>query len=92
VFGVKHCLVELIVLIVVIVLLLALLTRGGISLVGLAINAVVGVVLLFLTNLFIEPDIPINIITVLICAIGGVVGWLIVLILHILEIAFYVPV
>jgi len=59
--------------------------------VGLAINAVVGVLMLFLTNLFVSPPIPINIITVLICAIGGIVGWLIILVLHLLQIAFYVP-
>lgn len=81
---------ELIVLILVIVLLLALFSRGGVSLTGLAINAIVGVVLLFLTNLILSPPIPINIITVLICAIGGVIGWLIILILHILGVAFYV--
>ena len=59
---------------------------------GLAINAVVGVLLLFLTNLFLSPPIPINIITVLIGAIGGVVGWLIIVVLYLLQIAFYVPV
>ena len=64
--------------------------EGG--LVGLAINAVIGVLLLFLTNLFLSPPIPINIITVLICAIGGVVGWLIIVVLYLLQIAFYVPV
>jgi hypothetical protein len=63
--------------------------EGG--LVGLAINAVVGVLMLFLTNLFLSPPIPINIITVLICAIGGVVGWLIIVVLYLLQIAFYVP-
>jgi len=91
---------ELLVLIVVVILaaalvILALLAtdialEGG--LVGLAINAVVGVLLLFLTNLFLSPPIPINIITVLICAIGGVVGWLIIVVLYLLQIAFYVPV
>jgi len=90
---------ELLVLIVVAILaaalvILALLAthialEGG--LVGLAINAVVGVLLLFLTNLFLSPPIPINIITVLICAIGGVVGWLIIVVLYLLRIAFYVP-
>ena len=83
---------ELIVLIILIVLLLVLLGRGGASLAGLAINTVVGLVLLFLTNLVLSPPIPINLITVLICAIGGVFGWLIILILHILGIAFYVSV
>jgi len=90
----------LIVLIVVVLLavglvILALLTtemlaEGG--LVVLAINAVIGVLLLFLTNLFLSPPIPINIITVLICAIAGVVGWLIIVVLYLLQIAFYVPV
>jgi hypothetical protein len=63
--------------------------EGG--LVGLAINAVVGVLLLFLTNLFLSPPIPINLITVLICVIGGVVGWMIIVVLYLLQIAFYVP-
>jgi len=49
------------------------------------------VLLLFLTNLFLSPPIPINIITILICAIGGVVGWLIIVVLYLLQIAFYVP-
>ena len=83
---------ELIVLIILIVLILLLLGRGGASLAGLAVNAIVGVLLLFLTNLVLSPPIPINLITVLICAIGGVLGWLIILILHILGIAFYVSV
>jgi hypothetical protein len=90
---------KLLVLIVVIILavgllILALLTtemlaEGG--LVVLAINAVVGVLLLFGTNLFLSPPIPINIVTILICAIGGVAGWFIIVVLYLLEIAFYVP-
>ena len=82
---------ELLILIILVVLVLALLGgRGMGSLSTLVVNALVGIVLLFLTNLFLSPPIPINIITVLICAIGGVLGWLIILILHILGIAFYV--
>ena len=54
----------------------------------LIINAILGVVLLFLTNLVLADDIPINIITVSICAILGVLGWAILLILHLLGIAF----
>jgi hypothetical protein len=90
---------ELLVLIVVVILvvgflMLALLTaeigfEGG--LIGLAINAVVGVLLLFLANLFLSPPIPINIITILTCAIGGAVGWLIILGFYLLRIAFYDP-
>ncbi len=52
------------------------------------VNAILRLILLFLTNLIIEPDIPINIITVLIVAIFGVVGWAIILILHLLGVAF----
>ena len=83
---------ELLILILVVVVLLALLARGGVSLVGLAVNTLVGVVLLILTNLFLSPPIPLNLITLLICAIGGVVGWLIILVLHLLGIAFSVAV
>jgi hypothetical protein len=91
---------ELLVLIVVILATLALfvlalfttemLAEGG--WVGLVINTVVGVVLLFLTNLVVSPPIPINTITLLICAVGGVAGWLIILVLYVLQIAFYVPI
>jgi hypothetical protein len=35
-------------------------------------------------------DIPINLITMLICAIGGVFGYLLILVLHLLGIAFSV--
>ena len=90
---------ELLVLIVVVIFsvalfFLALLTTAMAlesGLVGLAINGVVGVLLLFFTNLFLSPPIPINIITLLICAIGGVVGWMIIVVLYLLRIAFYVP-
>ncbi len=44
--------------------------------------------LLFLTNVLLADDLPINIITVVICAILGVVGWAIILILHLLGLAF----
>ncbi len=83
---------ELIVLILIVLLVLLLLGRGGFSLVGLAVNAVVGLILLFLTNLVLSPPIPINLLTILICAIGGVVGYLIILVLHVLGIAFTVAV
>jgi pro-sigmaK processing inhibitor BofA len=54
----------------------------------LIVNAIVGLILLFVTNLFLSDDVPINLLTVVICAIGGVVGWLLVVILHLLGIAF----
>ncbi len=54
----------------------------------LIVNTVVGLVLLFLTNLFLTDEVPINLVTVIICAIGGVVGWLLIVILHLLGVAF----
>jgi SigmaK-factor processing regulatory protein BofA len=84
--------VESIILIILVVLMaFILIGRGGRQLGRFVVNALIGIVLLFLTNLFITPPIPINIITVLICAIGGVLGWLIILILYLLGVAFYVP-
>ena len=50
-------------------------------------NAIVGLILLFLTNLFLADDIPVGILTVVICAILGVLGWALVLILHLMGIA-----
>lgn len=82
---------ELIVLILVVIVVLFLLTRGGRFLGRLIINGIVGLVLLFLTNLVLADDIPINVLTVLICAIGGIMGWLIILVLHLLGVAFYIP-
>ena len=69
---------ELVVLIVVVLVALVLVWRGF-SLTRLVGNAIIGVVLLFLTNLVLHNDIPINLLTVLVCAIGGVGGWLAVL-------------
>ena len=80
---------EPIILVVVVMLVgLILLGRRPGSLSGLVVNGIVGVVLLFLTNLLFATDLPINLLTVIICALGGVVGWLIILVLHILGIAF----
>ena len=82
---------ELVVLILVVLVVLVFVWRGF-SLTHLIGNAIVGVILLFLTNLVLQDDIPINLLTVLVCAIGGIVGWLVVLVLHLLGIAFYVSV
>ncbi len=82
---------EPIVLILVVIVVLFLLTRGGRFLGRLIVNGIVGLILLFLTNLVLAEDIPINVLTVLICAIGGVVGWFVILVLHLLGVAFYVP-
>jgi hypothetical protein len=80
--------VVLIVVVIAVVAVLVLLARTTAMLVGLAVNAIVGLILLLLTNLFVSPPIAINLLTILICAISGVVGWLIILVLHLLQIAF----
>jgi hypothetical protein len=51
-------------------------------------NTIVGLVLLFLTNLFLSDEVPLNLLTIVICAIGGVVGWLVIVVLHVLGVAF----
>ena len=80
---------ELTVLIVLVVLVALLVLSRSRTIWSLIINGIVGVILLFLTNLFfLEDDIPINLIAILICAVGGVVGWLVILVLHLLGIAF----
>ena len=79
---------ETIVLIVLAVLVVLLLVSRSRTVWGLIVNGAIGVILLFLTNLFLENDIPINLVTILICAIGGVLGWLIILVFHLLEVAF----
>ena len=55
---------------------------------GLLVNAVVGVIVLWLLDLFIAPPVTINLWLVLIAAIGGLPGVLIVIVLHFLGIAF----
>ena len=51
-------------------------------------NAIVGLILLFVTNAFLTDDLPVNLLTVVICAIGGVAGWLVILVVHLLGVAF----
>jgi len=58
------------------------------SLPGLIVNAVIGVVILWILNLFLSPPVAINIWSVLISAIGGLPGVIIVVALHFLGIAF----
>ena len=80
---------EWVVLLIVVALVLVVLISSGIRFLwALLTNAIIGVVLIFLTNLFLSPPIPINLLTILISAIGGVIGWLIILILNLLGVAF----
>lgn len=80
--------VVLLVVVIAVVAVFTLVARTTALVVGLAVNAILGLILLFLTNLFLEDNIPITLLTILICAIGGVVGWLLILVLHLLRIAF----
>jgi len=76
------------VLVLMVLMVLGVMVRWGEAVVpGLLINTIVGLVLLFLTNLVLIPPIVINLFTILICAVGGVVGWLIILLLHLLGIS-----
>ena len=64
-------------------------TTQGMGLIGrLIANTIVGLVLLFVTNLFLSDEVPLNFLTIVICAIGGVVGWLVIVVLHVLGVAF----
>ena len=79
---------ELVVLVLMVLMVLGVMVwRSEAVVPGLLINTIVGLVLLFLTNLVLIPPIVINLFTILICAVGGVVGWLFVLILHLLGIS-----
>jgi hypothetical protein len=81
---------ELIVLVLVAVGAVLVLARFTDVLPVLIFNAGLGLVLLVLSNLLLSPPVPANLITILVCVIGGVGGWLIVMVLHILGMAFYV--
>jgi hypothetical protein len=57
------------------------------SFIRLAINAIIGLVILFIAK-FLGLHIAISIWTILICALGGVFGAVIVIILSYFQIAF----
>ena len=54
----------------------------------LAINSIAGIIILFLLNLIFGLGIPINIFTILIVALSGLGGVVLILILHFLGLAF----
>ncbi len=56
--------------------------------IALIINAIIAFLILFLLNAIFGLGIPINIITVLIVAIGGIVGLLLIIILRLMKVAF----
>ena len=47
---------------------------------GLIVNGLIGVVLLILTDVSLEEYIPIGLISILACAVTGVIGWLIIVV------------
>jgi len=55
---------------------------------SLAINAVLGVLVLIVAKFILGLEIAITWITVLVCAIGGIFGALIIILLNYLKIAF----
>lgn len=77
---------EIIVLVIAIIVAL-LLFRLFADLVHLAIHAVIGLIILFIAK-SLGLKVAISIWTVLICAFGGVIGAVIVIILSYLKIAF----
>lgn len=56
--------------------------------IALVINAIVAFLILFLLNALFGLGIPINIITILIVAIGGIAGLLLIIILRLMKVAF----
>ena len=55
---------------------------------SLAINAVLGVLVLMVAKLLLGLEIAITWVAVLICAIGGIFGALVIIVLNYLKIAF----
>jgi hypothetical protein len=58
------------------------------SIKNFVINAAVGLIILFLANTFAGLGIGYSLLVVLICAIGGALGAIMIILLHFLEIAF----
>lgn len=63
-------------LVVVVLPVLLLLTRGGRLLGRLIVYGFAGPIVPFLTNPVLAGDVPVNLLTIPIWAIGGVLGWL----------------
>lgn len=58
-----------------------------VSLRALAVNAIVGLVILFVANVF-GLGVQISLVTLLVCAILGVPGAILVILLAVLDVAF----
>lgn len=55
---------------------------------NMVVNTVIGLIILFAAKLFLGLEIAINAITILICAIAGVIGALIVILLAYMGVGF----
>ena len=60
----------------------------GKGLVWLIVNSIIGIVALFLVNILPVVNIPINVWSVLIVVFGGIPGFILLIILDVLKIAF----
>jgi len=56
--------------------------------IALLINSLIAILILFLLNAIFGLGIPINIITVLIVAIGGIVGLLLIILFRMMKLGF----
>ncbi|MDD5172206.1 MAG: pro-sigmaK processing inhibitor BofA family protein [Candidatus ainarchaeum sp.] len=56
--------------------------------IALIINSIIAILIMFLLNAILGLGIPINIITILVVATGGIVGLLLIIILRLMKVAF----
>lgn len=61
--------------------------NGILSLRGLIVNAIVGLIVLFVAN-FLGLGVQISLVTILVCAVLGIPGAILVILLAVLDIAF----
>jgi hypothetical protein len=81
----KHIEVGTILVALIVLWLLLVFIKNPIALI---INSIIAIVIMFLLNAIFGLGIPINIITILIVAIGGIVGLLLIIILRLMKVAF----
>ena len=58
--------------------------------IALLVNSVIAIVILLLLNAVFGVGIPINVLTILIVAIGGIIGLLLILLFRFSNVAFYI--
>ncbi len=75
----------LVILIIAIIFGLFLLLK---SITHFIVNAIIGLIILFLANTFLGLGIAYSWLVIIICAIGGVLGAILVIIIHLLGLGF----